>query len=174
MGIGLVPYPRILHRQYLQQKHGRPMPAPRLACQTEGVSRSRNEWTGTRTPKPPASIGATTTSARAKSSGSGFETRIILIMGRVEKTIFISYRRADLGWAQFIDGELRRRGYDVFLDFLVVVHSNCTTTNIRQSHCICNASRGRGGDRSGKGRQPGLLEAGRPSGLRYGPYVDMH
>jgi hypothetical protein len=50
-------------------------------------------------------------------------------MGRVEKTIFISYRRADLGWAQFIDGELRRRGYDVFLDFLVVVHSNCTTTD---------------------------------------------
>jgi hypothetical protein len=38
-------------------------------------------------------------------------------MGSVENTIFISYRRTDVAWAQLIHGDLRRRGYDVFLDF---------------------------------------------------------
>jgi TPR repeat protein len=38
-------------------------------------------------------------------------------MPQIEKTVFISYRRTDGGWALLISNELVRRGYDVFLDY---------------------------------------------------------
>ena len=38
-------------------------------------------------------------------------------MPRIEKTVFLSYRRADLGWARAIYQCLQERGYDVFFDF---------------------------------------------------------
>ncbi len=37
-------------------------------------------------------------------------------MGRIEKTVFISYRRANYPWALAIYQDLQRDGYDVFLD----------------------------------------------------------
>jgi hypothetical protein len=38
-------------------------------------------------------------------------------MGRIEKTVFISYRRADEPWALAVFGDLTHHGYDVFIDF---------------------------------------------------------
>jgi len=38
-------------------------------------------------------------------------------MGRIEKTVFISYRRTNLPWALAVSQNLSRYGYDVFLDF---------------------------------------------------------
>lgn len=38
-------------------------------------------------------------------------------MDRVEKTVFISYRRANVPWALAISQNLTHRGYDVFFDF---------------------------------------------------------
>src|SRR5262245_65567136 len=38
-------------------------------------------------------------------------------MARIEKTVFISYRRADEPWALAIFGDLTRNGYDVFVDY---------------------------------------------------------
>jgi TIR domain len=38
-------------------------------------------------------------------------------MGRIEKTVFISYRRTDQGWGQAIFGDLTQHGYDVFIDY---------------------------------------------------------
>jgi hypothetical protein len=38
-------------------------------------------------------------------------------MGRVEKTVFLSYRRADQGWASAIFQNLTSHGFDVFFDF---------------------------------------------------------
>ena len=40
-----------------------------------------------------------------------------LLMGRIEKTVFISYRRANLPWALFIWQNLTMHGYDVFFDY---------------------------------------------------------
>jgi len=37
--------------------------------------------------------------------------------GRIEKTVFISYRRTNIAWALAIYQSLRIRGYDVFFDF---------------------------------------------------------
>jgi hypothetical protein len=37
--------------------------------------------------------------------------------GRIEKTVFISYRRDDVAWAQSIFQDLTHHGYDVFFDF---------------------------------------------------------
>ena len=39
-------------------------------------------------------------------------------MGRIEKTVFISYRRVNSPWALAISQFLTHRGYDVFFDFL--------------------------------------------------------
>jgi hypothetical protein len=39
-------------------------------------------------------------------------------MGRVEKTVFISYRRSNAPWALAIFQNLTQHGYDVFFDFL--------------------------------------------------------
>lgn len=38
-------------------------------------------------------------------------------MRRVEKTVFLSYRRSDGGWALAVHYALKFRGYDVFFDF---------------------------------------------------------
>ena len=37
-------------------------------------------------------------------------------MQRIQKTVFISYRRTDLPWAQLVNDDLTRNGYDVFFD----------------------------------------------------------
>jgi internalin A len=39
------------------------------------------------------------------------------LMGRIEKTVFISYRRTDEPWALAIFQDLVRRDYDVFIDY---------------------------------------------------------
>ena len=61
--------------------------ALRITSRTAGASRSRNAWPGTRTRKPPVfTTGATMTSAWAKSSGSGFEAALfILLVNSAEK-----------------------------------------------------------------------------------------
>jgi tetratricopeptide (TPR) repeat protein len=41
-------------------------------------------------------------------------------MGRVEKTVFISYRRTNLPWALAIFQNLKNEGYDVFFDYLSI------------------------------------------------------
>jgi len=38
-------------------------------------------------------------------------------MGRIEKTVFISYRRTNLPWALCIYQDLTMHGYDVFFDY---------------------------------------------------------
>jgi proteic killer suppression protein len=38
-------------------------------------------------------------------------------MGRIEKTVFISYRRTNIPWALAIFQNLTQFGYDVFFDF---------------------------------------------------------
>jgi hypothetical protein len=38
-------------------------------------------------------------------------------MGRVEKTVFVSYRRTDESWALAIFQDLTQHGYDVFIDY---------------------------------------------------------
>src|SRR5262249_39542399 len=38
-------------------------------------------------------------------------------MGRIEKTVFISYRRTNASWALAIFQNLTHHGYDVFFDF---------------------------------------------------------
>jgi tetratricopeptide (TPR) repeat protein len=54
--------------------------------------------------------------------------------GRIEKTVFISYRRANKPWALFIYQYLTNRGYDVFIDFQNINSGNFETAildNIR-------------------------------------------
>jgi len=41
-------------------------------------------------------------------------------MERVEKTVFISYRRTNLPWALAIYHDLTQNGYDVFIDYFGV------------------------------------------------------
>ena len=38
-------------------------------------------------------------------------------MRRIEKTVFLSYRRTNLSWALAIFQHLTQHGYDVFFDF---------------------------------------------------------
>lgn len=45
-------------------------------------------------------------------------------MGRIEKTVFISYRRTNLPWALFIYQNLTMHGYDVFFDYLSIDSGN--------------------------------------------------
>jgi len=40
--------------------------------------------------------------------------------GHIEKTVFISYRRANLPWALAIFQNLKNEGYDVFFDYLSI------------------------------------------------------
>jgi hypothetical protein len=55
-------------------------------------------------------------------------------MGRIEKTIFISYRRTDESWALAIFQNLTQHGYDVFIDYDGIASGNFETVileNIR-------------------------------------------
>lgn len=45
-------------------------------------------------------------------------------MGRIEKTVFISYRRTNLPWALFVYQNLTIHGYDVFFDFQSIDSGN--------------------------------------------------
>ena len=45
-------------------------------------------------------------------------------MGRIEKTVFISYRRANLPWALCIYQDLTHHGYDVFFDYQSIGSGN--------------------------------------------------
>ena len=45
-------------------------------------------------------------------------------MGRIEKTVFISYRRTNLPWALFIYQNLTMNDYDVFFDYLSIDSGN--------------------------------------------------
>jgi len=60
--------------------------------------------------------------------------------GRIEKTVFISYRRANKPWALFIYQNLTHHGYDVFIDFQNINSGNFETAildNIRaRAHFI--------------------------------------
>ena len=38
-------------------------------------------------------------------------------MARVEKTVFISYRRTNTAWARAFFQDLTQHGYDAFLDY---------------------------------------------------------
>lgn len=38
-------------------------------------------------------------------------------MGKIEKTVFLSYRRANIAWALAVFQDLTQHGYDVFFDF---------------------------------------------------------
>jgi hypothetical protein len=77
-----------------------------------------------------------------------FETRSdrairYLAMGRIEKTIFISYRRTDESWALAIFQDLTQHGYDVFIDYDGIASGNFETVileNIRaRAHYSCPA-----------------------------------
>jgi hypothetical protein len=48
-------------------------------------------------------------------------------MARIQKTVFISYRRADIGWALAIFKELTHHGYDVFIDYDGLASGNFET-----------------------------------------------
>ena len=45
-------------------------------------------------------------------------------MGRIEKTVFISYRRADESWGLAIFQNLTQHGYDVFIDYDGIASGN--------------------------------------------------
>ena len=45
-------------------------------------------------------------------------------MGRIEKTVFISYRRTDESWALAIFQDLTQHGYDVFIDYDGIASGN--------------------------------------------------
>src|SRR6516165_9805876 len=48
-------------------------------------------------------------------------------MARIEKTVFISYRRADDPWALAIFQDLTQHGYDVFIDYDGIASGNFET-----------------------------------------------
>jgi hypothetical protein len=55
-------------------------------------------------------------------------------MDRVEKTVFISYRRTDESWGLAIFQDLTQHGYDVFIDYDGIASGNFETVileNIR-------------------------------------------
>jgi hypothetical protein len=55
-------------------------------------------------------------------------------MARIEKTVFISYRRTDEPWALAVFGDLTQHGYDVFVDYDGLASGNFETAilqNIR-------------------------------------------
>jgi len=45
-------------------------------------------------------------------------------MARIEKTVFISYRRTNLPWALCIYQDLTAHGYDVFFDYQSIDSGN--------------------------------------------------
>ena len=55
-------------------------------------------------------------------------------MGRIEKTVFISYRRVDEPWGLAIFQNLTQHGYDAFIDYDGIASGNFETAileNIR-------------------------------------------
>jgi hypothetical protein len=48
-------------------------------------------------------------------------------MARIEKTVFVSYRRADEPWALAVFGDLTHHGYDVFVDYDGIASGNFET-----------------------------------------------
>jgi hypothetical protein len=48
-------------------------------------------------------------------------------MARIEKTVFISYRRTDEPWALAVFGDLTQHGYDVFVDYDGLASGNFET-----------------------------------------------
>src|SRR5215831_12713345 len=48
-------------------------------------------------------------------------------MARIEKTVFISYRRADEPWALAVFENLTQHGYDVFIDYDGLASGNFET-----------------------------------------------
>ena len=48
-------------------------------------------------------------------------------MGRIEKTVFISYRRTDESWALAVFQDLTQHGYDVFIDYDGIASGNFET-----------------------------------------------
>src|SRR5262245_30147677 len=55
-------------------------------------------------------------------------------MGRIEKTVFVSYRRTDGAWGLAIFQNLTQHGYDVFIDYDGIASGNFETVileNIR-------------------------------------------
>ncbi len=47
-----------------------------------------------------------------------------MAMGRIEKTVFVSYRRHDAGWALAVFQDLFHNGYDVFIDYDGIASGN--------------------------------------------------
>jgi hypothetical protein len=45
-------------------------------------------------------------------------------MERIEKTVFISYRRTNIPWALAIFQNLHQQGYDVFVDYSGIASGN--------------------------------------------------
>jgi len=55
-------------------------------------------------------------------------------MGRIEKTVFVSYRRTDESWGLAVFQDLTQHGYDVFIDYDGIASGNFETVileNIR-------------------------------------------
>jgi hypothetical protein len=48
-------------------------------------------------------------------------------MGRIEKTVFVSYRRTNISWALAIFQNLTQHGYDVFIDYDGIASGNFAT-----------------------------------------------
>ena len=48
-------------------------------------------------------------------------------MGRIEKTVFISYRRTDEAWGLAVFQDLTQHGYDVFIDYDGIASGNFET-----------------------------------------------
>ena len=55
-------------------------------------------------------------------------------MSRIEKTVFISYRRTNLPWAQAIFLDLTQHGYDVFLDYSGVASGDFESVILENIH----------------------------------------
>jgi hypothetical protein len=54
-------------------------------------------------------------------------------MPRIEKTVFISYRRTNFPWALAIFHELTSHGYDVFLDYNGIASGDFAGCRVPQS-----------------------------------------
>jgi hypothetical protein len=55
------------------------------------------------------------------------------VMTRVEKTVFISYRRANLPWALAVYQNLTQHGLDVFLDYTGIASGDLGAGTVRRS-----------------------------------------
>ena len=63
-------------------------------------------------------------------------------MRRIEKTVFISYRRTDESWGLAVFQDLTHNGYDVFIDYDGIASGNFETVileNIRARAHLCKS-----------------------------------